>query len=145
MSAAIWSRNFALAKAWPMWRTHTGASDAHRPALPSWRPQHRLTDTRGLRRTVKARSVHGTYGSEMRELRELVRGLRADAKQLAELTQDATATDVTFAARSHYENSDTNSPTLLQHENPLIIDGTRMLPNWLVDATYPSSSLPLPR
>ena len=88
MSAAIWSRNLALAKAWPMWRTHTGASDAHRPALPSWRPQHRLTDTRGLRRTVKARTVHGTYGSEMRELRELVRGLRADAKRLAELTRD---------------------------------------------------------
>ena len=144
MSAAIWSRNFALAKAWPMWRTHSWRKRCAPAGVTGMAPRHRLTDTRGLRRTVKARTVHGTYGSEMRELRELVRGLRADAKRLAELTQDATATDVTFAARSHYENSDTNSPTLLQHENPLIIDGTRMLPNWLVDATYPSSSLPLP-
>jgi hypothetical protein len=35
---------------------------------------------------VKARTVHGAYGAEMRELRALVRELRAGAKRLVELT-----------------------------------------------------------
>jgi hypothetical protein len=40
----------------------------------------------GLQRIVKARTVHGAYGAEMRELRRLMRELRAGATRLVELT-----------------------------------------------------------
>jgi hypothetical protein len=40
----------------------------------------------GLQRIVKARTVHGAYGSEMRELRKLMRELRAGAKRWVEMT-----------------------------------------------------------
>jgi hypothetical protein len=40
----------------------------------------------GLQRFVKARTVHGAYGAEMRELRKLGRALRAGAKRLVEPT-----------------------------------------------------------
>jgi hypothetical protein len=39
----------------------------------------------GLQRIVKARIVHGAYGTEMRGLRRLMRGLRAGAKRLVEV------------------------------------------------------------
>jgi hypothetical protein len=54
-------------------RMHGGASTG--PRTPE-----------GLRRIVKARTVHGAYGAEMRELRRLMRELRAGAKRLVELT-----------------------------------------------------------
>ena len=65
---------------------------AHRAGLPCKaqamreRPMYRCTVARhgaappeGLQRIVEARTVHGGYGAEMRELRKLVRALRRGA------------------------------------------------------------------
>jgi hypothetical protein len=73
-----WSRNTGLPcrqAAMPngRCRMHGGASTG--PRTPE-----------GIQRIVKARTVHGAYGAEMRELRRLMRGLRAGAKRLVELT-----------------------------------------------------------
>ena len=37
-----------------------------------------------LQRIVKARTVHGAYGAEMRELRRLMRALRKEQRRLLE-------------------------------------------------------------
>jgi hypothetical protein len=72
-------------------RTRTGMA-CKGPAMPNGRCRmHGGSSTgprtpEGLQRIVKARTVHGAYGAEMRELRALVRGLRAGAKRLVELT-----------------------------------------------------------
>ena len=41
----------------------------------------------GLRRIVKARTVHGGYGAEMRELRRLMRVLNAAQRRVLELVK----------------------------------------------------------
>jgi hypothetical protein len=72
-------------------RTRTGMA-CKGPAMPNGRCRmHGGTSTgprtaEGLQRIAKARTVHGAYGAEMRELRRLMRGLRAGAKRLVELT-----------------------------------------------------------
>jgi hypothetical protein len=72
-------------------RTRTGMA-CKGPAMPNGRCRmHGGASTgprtaEGLQHIVKARTVHGAYGAEMRELRALVRALRAGAKRLEELT-----------------------------------------------------------
>ena len=41
----------------------------------------------GLRRIVKARTVHGAYGAEMRELRRLMRMLDEEQRRVLELVK----------------------------------------------------------
>ena len=41
----------------------------------------------GLQRIVKARTVHGTYGAEMRELRRLMRALDEKQRRVLELVK----------------------------------------------------------
>jgi hypothetical protein len=38
----------------------------------------------GLQRIVKARTVHGAYGAEMRELRRLMRALKEEQRRVLE-------------------------------------------------------------
>jgi len=52
-------------------RMHGGASTG--PRTPE-----------GLQRIVKARTVHGAYGAEMRELRRAMRALRKEQRRLLE-------------------------------------------------------------
>jgi hypothetical protein len=40
----------------------------------------------GLQRIVKARTVHGRYSAESRELAAMIRDMKAEAKRLMELT-----------------------------------------------------------
>jgi hypothetical protein len=62
------------------------------PAMPNGRCRMHggsvtgLRTAEGLQHIVKARTVHGAYGAEMRELRKLMRGPRASAKRLVEMT-----------------------------------------------------------
>jgi hypothetical protein len=77
-----------------VWSSHTGwfalqgASDARRPVLPAWGPQHTGPRTpEGLQRIVKARTVHGAYGAEMRELRRLVRALKEGRRRALEMVK----------------------------------------------------------
>ena len=92
-NAAVWSRNLALAHACPRCGARTRAGlpckaqamrngRCYRHGGPSTGPR----TAEGLRRIVKARTVHGAYGAEMNQLRRLMRGLRAGAKRLVELT-----------------------------------------------------------
>ena len=55
-------------------RMHGGASTG--PRTPE-----------GLRRIVKARTVHGRYGAEMRELRRLMRALDEEQRRVLELVK----------------------------------------------------------
>jgi len=82
MSAVIWSRNLALAHACPRCGARTRAGmpckgqamrngRCYRHGGPSTGPR----TPEGLQRIVKARTVHGAYGAEMRELRRLMRAL----------------------------------------------------------------------
>jgi hypothetical protein len=91
-NAAIRSRNLALAHACPRCGARTRAGlpckaqamrngRCYRHGGPSTGPR----TPEGLQRIVRARTVHGRYGAEMRELRRLVRELRTDAKRLVEL------------------------------------------------------------
>jgi hypothetical protein len=41
----------------------------------------------GLQRIVKARTMHGAYGAEMRELRRLMRALREEQRRVLELVK----------------------------------------------------------
>jgi hypothetical protein len=41
----------------------------------------------GLQRNVEARTVHGAYGAEMRELRRLMRALRQEKRRVLELVK----------------------------------------------------------
>jgi hypothetical protein len=41
----------------------------------------------GLQRIVKARTVHGAYGAEMRELRRLMQALRQEQRRVLELVK----------------------------------------------------------
>ena len=41
----------------------------------------------GLQRIVKARTVHGAYGAEMRELRRLIRALDEKQRRMLELVK----------------------------------------------------------
>ena len=54
--------------------------------MPNGRCSGRRTPE-GLQRIVKARTVHGAYGAEMRELRRLVRVLDEEQRRLLELAK----------------------------------------------------------
>jgi hypothetical protein len=41
----------------------------------------------GLQRIVKARTVHGAYGAEMRELRRLMRALNEEQRHVLDLVK----------------------------------------------------------
>jgi uncharacterized protein YfbU (UPF0304 family) len=41
----------------------------------------------GLQRLIRARTVHGGYGAEMRELRRLMRALREEQRRVLELME----------------------------------------------------------
>ena len=51
------------------------------------RKQHRARTAEGLQRIMKARTVHGAYGVEMRELRRLMRLLDEEQRQVLELVK----------------------------------------------------------
>jgi hypothetical protein len=70
---------------------------AHAPghARPAGRRRCRMGDVgctgprtlEGLQRIVKARTVHGAYGAEMRELRRLMRALDEERRRVLELVK----------------------------------------------------------
>jgi hypothetical protein len=62
----------------------TRADGAAAVAIGARRPADRLE---GLQRIVKARTVHGGYGAEMRELRGLMRALYEEQLRLIELVK----------------------------------------------------------
>jgi hypothetical protein len=93
MSAAIWSRNLALAHACPRCGARTRAGmpckgqamrngRCYRHGGPSTGPR----TPEGLQRIVKARTVHGGYSAESRRVAAMIRDLKAEAKRLMELT-----------------------------------------------------------
>jgi hypothetical protein len=91
MSAAIWSRNLALAHACPRCGARTRAGlPCKAPAMRNGRcyrhggPSTGPRTPEGLQRIVKARTVHGAYGAEMQELRRLMRALRKEQRRLLE-------------------------------------------------------------
>jgi hypothetical protein len=92
-SAAVWSRNLALAHACPRCGARTRAGlpckgqamrngRCYRHGGPSTGPR----TPEGLARIRPARTTHGMRTAEMEQMRELVRELRAGAKRLVELT-----------------------------------------------------------
>ena len=94
MSAVIWSRNLALAHACPRCGARTRAGvpckgqamrngRCYRHGGPSTGPRTQ----EGLQRIVKARTVHGRYGAEMRELRRLMRLLDEEQRRVLELVK----------------------------------------------------------
>ena len=93
-NAAVWSRNLALAHACPRCGARTRASlPCKGPAMPNGRCRmHGGTSTgprtlEGLQRIVKARTVHGAYGAEMRELRRLMRVLDEEQRRVLDLVK----------------------------------------------------------
>jgi hypothetical protein len=94
MSAAIWSRNLALAHACPRCGARTRAGlPCKGQAMRNGRCyRHGGASTgprtpEGLQRIVKARTVHGAYGAEMRELRRLMRALDEEQRRVLELVK----------------------------------------------------------
>ena len=94
MRLSNWSRNLALAHAGAaLWRTHAGwfalqgAGDAQRPVPHHGGPSTGPRTPEGLQRIVKARTVHGRYGAEMRELRRLMRLLDEEQRRVLELVK----------------------------------------------------------
>jgi hypothetical protein len=90
-NAAIRSRNLALAQACPRCGARTRAGlPCKAPAMRNGRcyrhggPSTGPRTPEGLQRIVKARTVHGAYGAEMRELRRLVRGLNEGRRRVLE-------------------------------------------------------------
>jgi hypothetical protein len=94
MNAAVWSRNLALAHAGPRCGARTRAGlpckaqamrngRCYRHGGPSTGPR----TPEGLQRIVKARTVHGRYGAEMRELRRLMRLLDKEQRRVLELVK----------------------------------------------------------
>ena len=90
--AAIRRRNLALAHACPRCGARTRASlPCKGQAMPNGRCRmHGGASTgprtpEGLQRIVEARTVHGAYGAEMRELRRLMRLLDEEQRRVLEL------------------------------------------------------------
>ncbi len=93
-SAAGLAHNMPLAHASPaVWRAHAGRLPCKGPAMPQRGCRmHGGASTgprtpEGLQRIVKARTVHGGYGAEMRELRRLMRELREEQRRVLELVE----------------------------------------------------------
>ena len=93
-NAVVWSRNLALAHACPRCGARTRAGlpckaqamrngRCYRHGGPSTGPR----TPEGLQRIVKARTVHGRYGAEMRELRRLMRLLNEEQRRVLELVK----------------------------------------------------------
>lgn len=74
--------------------THTGkcalqgTGDAERAVQDARKRQHTgPRTTEGLQRILRARTVHGGRGAEMRELRRLMRALREEQRRVLELLE----------------------------------------------------------
>jgi len=91
-SVSDWHITMPLAHASPRCGARTRASTPCKgPAMPNGRcGMHGGASTGprtpdGLQRIVKARTVHGAYGAEMRELRRLMRALDEERRRVLEL------------------------------------------------------------
>ena len=89
-----WRITMPLAHASPRCGARTRASlPCKGPAMPNGRCRmHGGTSTgprtpEGLQRIRKARTVHGAYGAEMRELRRLMRALDEEQRRVLELVK----------------------------------------------------------
>ena len=89
-----WRITMPLAHASPRCGARTRAGTPCRsPAMPNGRCRmHGGASTgprtpEGLQRIVKARTVHGAYGAEMRELRRLMRALNEEQRRVLELVK----------------------------------------------------------
>jgi hypothetical protein len=93
-SVPDWRITMPLAHASPRCgaRTRAGAP-CRSPAMPNGRCRmHGGCSTgprtpEGLQRIVKARTVHGAYGAQMRELRRLMRALDEEQRRVLELVK----------------------------------------------------------
>ena len=93
MNAAVWSRNLALAHACPRCGARTRAGlPCKAQAMRNGRCyRHGGASTgprtpEGRQRLVKARTKHGGYSAESRQVAAMIRELKAEAKRLVELT-----------------------------------------------------------
>jgi hypothetical protein len=92
-SVPDWRITLRLAHASPRCGAHQGmralpvTSDAEWVVPDARRGQHRPRTPEGLQRIVKARTVHGAYGAEMRELRRLVRAPNEEQRRVLELVK----------------------------------------------------------
>ena len=93
-SVPDWRVTMPLAHASPRCGAHTrDGTPCKGPAMPNGRCRmHGGASSgpctpEGLRRIVKARTVHGRYGAEMRELRRLMRELREEQRRVLELVK----------------------------------------------------------
>ena len=91
VNAASWRVNLALANACPRCGARSRAgTPCKAPAMRNGRCyRHGGASTgprtpEGLQRIVKARTVHGAYGAEMRELRRMMRALRKEQRRVLE-------------------------------------------------------------
>jgi hypothetical protein len=73
-------------------------NDAERAVPDARRDQHRPRTLEGLQRIVKARTVHGAYGAEMRELRGLMRVLDEEQRRVLELAAATAGCDAAALA-----------------------------------------------
>ena len=94
MNAAVRSRNLALAHACPRCGARTRAGwPCKAPAMRNGRcyrhggPSTGPRTPEGLQRIVEARTVHGRYGADMRELRRLMRLLDEEQRRVLELVK----------------------------------------------------------
>jgi hypothetical protein len=62
-------------------------SNAEREVQDAWRHNQPPRTPEGLHRIVKARTVHGAYGAEMRELRRMMRILDEEQRRVQELVK----------------------------------------------------------
>ena len=90
-SVPDWRITMPLAHASPRCGARTRAgTPCNGPAMPNGRCRmHGGASTgpqtaEGLERIVKARTTHGAYGAEMRELRRLMRGLKEGRRRVLE-------------------------------------------------------------
>jgi hypothetical protein len=93
-NAPAWRRNLALAYACPRCGARTRAgSSCKAPAMRNGRcyrhggPSTGPRTPEGLQRIVRARTIHGAYGAEMRALRRLLRTLKGDQRRVLELVR----------------------------------------------------------
>jgi hypothetical protein len=89
-----WRTIMPLAHASPRCGARTrGGGPCKGPAMPNGRCRmHGGTSTgprtrEGLQRIVRARTVHGAYGAEMRALRKLMRMLNEEQRRVLELVK----------------------------------------------------------
>jgi hypothetical protein len=89
-----WRITLPLARRAPRCRARTRVGGfCQQPAMSNGRcrmhggPSTGPRTPEGLQRIVQARTVHGAYGTEMRELRRLMRELREEQRRVLELVK----------------------------------------------------------